>query len=569
MCWIVGGILLFFYSVPLGKIFVKVFRQAAFLDRKLVYGKMPRFIQKFAKSISVYEYYLYPFRKIIATPLLWGFFFYQIFSFFYYTKPFSRETFFVLFANGIFLVLNQWTQNEKDRVNVRMMEYLRVRPNLHPEEFFDRYRRQLALAFGGLNSDLKNDTVDPENTDFRKHEKSQYKRWVVFKALWDTIQCADILLSVLDRVGPQYLYENADKVAALAGKRILQLCQGALSVRGLEKLQGLKGKFIFVCNHESALDFMITFFALSNALINNRGVRIRFLVAKDHFKDNVFVYRMMGIGKVVEAMDMIFLNRKNRKKSHQNLKEAALALVEKNVDLAIYPQGTRAPCTYDRTGKRRGAGYFTTLHKKNPHHLNAHLKKGTAHLALDILLELHRQERHEDLYLVFLGIQGAAVALPKGQWKVETETAIEFNIGDVLKLPVSMVDEIFPEGLDSEHASVYRRKFVNQLTCVIDDKLKAALNLYARLSKRFLMDLRGQFRHYDEEKMEQIARVLDLAKEQDDRIFQILDCIYTLPSQHWNGYLSQLCQLLLGRPDPQRLESLLKDVTAKLIALKV
>lgn len=568
MCWVFGAVIVFLYLVPLFKILVKLLRKAVFLDRFLVYGKMPKAVRHFAQAISVFEYYLHPFRRLFCTPVLWGFFGYQLYQL-YFDREFSREIVLLILANGLLLVLNHWVNSEKHRVNVRMMEYLRVRPGLDPEEFFDRYRRQLALAFGGLGNDFENKIILPEDADFRKHERSRFKRFLVFKALWDTIQCADILLSVLDRVGPQYLYENADKIASMAGKRILQLCQGALTVRGLEKLNGLKGKFILVANHESSLDFMLTFFALSTVTVNNRGVRPRFLVAKDHFKDNPFVYHLMGIGKVVEAMDMIFLNRKNRKKSHENLKEAAKAIVTKDVDLAIYPQGTRAPCTYDRTGKRRGAGYYTTLHKKHPHRSDAHLKKGTAHLALDILLELHERGLNEDLHLVFLGIEGASVILPKSQWKVETEVPVEFTVGDVLKLPTSMVAEIFPEGLDSEHNTVYRRKFINHLNTVIDDKLKDTLHVHQRLAKRFLMDLRGQFRHLDKEKIDIIESNLKLAHENDARVFQILDRIYTLPTKEWNGYLSQLCQLMLGHVESKRLESLLHAITEKLLEYKI
>lgn len=563
---VIGAVLLFFYLVPLFKIKVGVLRFFPVLDKYFVYEKVPSSFKPFLKFLAIYEYYLYPFRRVIGGLSLWVLFACSVYHASLTPALEQMHVWEILFLAAL-LVLHYWTQIEKDRVNVRMMEYLRVRPNLHPEEFFDRYRRQLALSLGGLGNDLKEDYVSTKDADFRKHVRSDLKRSLVLKGLWDTIQIADICLSVLSRVGPRYLYENVDVMASMASKRLLQRCQASLEVHGTEKLEGLNGKFIFVFNHESSLDFMLSFFSLSEVTLNGRHPRPRFIVAKDHFKDNPIVYKFFGIGRVVEAMDMIFIDRKNRKKGHQNLKQAAQALVSKDVDLAIYPQGTRAPGTFDRAGKRRPAGYYTTVNKKAPHVDCSYIRKGTAYLLLDILLELYETQRQDDVFLVFVGVQGASVTLPKKHWRVQTETEISFQIGDVLKLNAEQIPEIFPEGFDSELTSARRREFVNKMTKVIDDRLKTTLGLHEKLSKRFVMDLRGQFRHYDQDKMSQIEEALRQAQAKDDQIFQILDRIYTLPSKEWNGYLSQLCQLLLGKPEPDRMTALLQEVTEKMLKI--
>ncbi|HLD45029.1 MAG TPA: 1-acyl-sn-glycerol-3-phosphate acyltransferase, partial [bacterium] len=433
--------------------------------------------------------------------------------------------------------------------------------------FFRKYKFE--LTYGGIDffhSD-PSDQAWASHMDYRKGRRAQQKKTLFVKAVFDMAYVAHICLSGLKYLGPSYLRAFADQLIAVLGKRLLQLSESSLSVLGAEKLQGLQGKFILIFNHKSAFDFALTPYVLSHITVNNRRVRPRFILAQDHFKDNWFLYHVIGMGKAAEAIDMIFVSRKDQKKSFDNLKQAAQTMIEKDVDIAIYPQGTRAAGNYDRADKRRDAGYYTTVRKKDLNSKWPHLKRGTAFLALDVLTQLRVSGDDQELHLVFIGISGTATVLPKGSLAVQTEAEVVFTIGDVLSLSPHMLDDLFVADQPREEAPLARKKFATELTGVINEKLLSVLNLKFQLLQRFLTELKGQF-HYDNERLQVVQNNMVMIDKSSDVVFEILDKIYSLPVSQWNGYLSQLSQMLLGKPDLTRFEILAHDVTEDLLSLK-
>jgi hypothetical protein len=189
----------------------------------------------------------------------------------------------------------------------------------------------------------------------------------------------------------------------------------------------------------------------------------------------------------------------------------------------------------------------------------------TAHLILDTLTELTTLPMPPELHLVFVGIKGTAITLPTGSMRVQSENEMEFTVGDVVTLTPTLLQQFIPADPDEAAGRAGRKRLVERFNELIHDRLKAVLNLHEGIAQRFLADLAGYFR-YDEDKIALIARELAETEKRGDTAFQIIDRIYSLPINQWNGYLSHLSQLLIDKTDDARLEKLLREVSEKLIA---
>lgn len=515
-----------------------------------------------ADAVATFEFYVNPWRFYVvggplfaATAFLWG----KCLAM--RAWPTDPKTALVLTA---FASLAFWERLSRHRSDLRLGEYLREHPRIHPEDFFFLLKRDLAFGVSDLFSRLPGE-ITTANADFRRQERAKQSSWLLVTCALDTHYITALVTTAAKRLGLHFGAEVGDPAAILWGKRILQRCRMQLVVRGLEKFAGKRGTFLIVSNHKSSMDFVATFFALSETATGERSLKPRFVVAADHFRDNPLLYRILGVGLAIEVLGMVFLDRKNRENSFDNLRKAARDAVTRGIDIAIYPQGTRAVGNFDRAGKRRDAGYYTTVSGTEPAAPLAHLKKGTAHLILDTLKELRDSGKDDDLNLVFLGIQGTANTLPRGSLKIQTETAAIFSVGDVVTLPITLADEVFPPGADDSEASdAARQLFTRRMNELIDAKLAEAMDLHAALKKRFLTDIKGSLR-FEQDKIDAITRALD-ALGRDADVYRIIDRIYSLPITEWNGYLSQLCQLLQGRAEPERFLPILQDVSKKLAA---
>lgn len=523
--------------------------------------KTPR--GRLASWLAEWEYYLAPLRLfLVFLPLL--------VALIVYVAGIVRQGLPVAdgpeFAWLLTLNVLQFLHSEHcRRTQIRFVELLRVHPRVHPGVFFTLYKMQMAWS-GGIPDHDEIADLKLADADFCRKQRPQLKFWPVVWAVFDTITAAGFILRAGRDVGEDYARDISDSVGVLLGKRILQYAEANLVVTGQEKLTGKSGHYVIISNHKSSLDFLFAFFVLSEAPVAGRSIKPRFIVAKDHFRDNPWIYHVMGVGRAIEIMNMIFIERKDRNKGFANLKEAARTVVTRDVDVAIYPQGTRAIGNFDRAGKRRDAGYYTTVSRHQPDAPLSHLKKGTGYLVFDILDELLQQGRDEELHLVFLGITGAATSFPKGSFTLQTENTIEFHVGDVVTLVPDMLNEIRAESKENDKAKI-QADFARKLNTLIDDKLKESIGLHLSLSKRFLTDLKGHFQ-FDEDKIQVISQGLDKISRDSDVAYKILDRVYSLKVAEWNGYLSQLGQLLMGRLERERFESLLQQVTQALLRVK-
>lgn len=444
---------------------------------------------------------------------------------------------------GCLAGISIYTYNRHLRVSLRMMEFGRINPFADPREFWDHYAQRLGPLEIPI-PDRARRTINPTDVDFRVGTRPRKTFVPLLIALYDTAIIARALLKSLDNLGIDYAREATDGISRIWGSRIAQLAACKVTTRGAEIFSALNGKVILVFNHSSNLDFALDFLAVGAArLAGGRRLRPRFIAARDHFVDNRLIYNFMGVGRMMEAVDMVFVDRKQSDAGKAAITQAAATLAGKEIDIAIFPQGTRAYGTVDLRGRRLDAGYYTTVHGTGGD--LAHLKKGVGYLALDTALAT--APRNLPVHLVCVGITGTGTALAKQSVRLQTETEIHFQIGQVITVAPEDVSGM------TRGDEAYQAK-VKDLIERIDQGLVAAMGLNRRLKIRFLGESRN----------ERAAAVLD--RPEIARIaYPLLDRVWTLPKRLWPGYIKEAASLLEKSPEPAALQPLLDRVTAELV----
>lgn len=538
------GLLCFLYVTPLLRVAVKIILVLGWSLQypvKKILGKplpFPRFeiARNFLGRVNLllgnYEYYIRGLRDAFVGLSLLVY------------LVFGSHRFFPL----LFLALIFYIYHHQMLVSLKVTELLRAHPGISPSTFFKRLKHWL----GPFPLDLPDGNLEPALTpthlSFKKHVRSRQSILPLLCAIWDTGYLAHMTIRAWKHVGIQYARDVVDAIGAMWGKRILELMSGSLEVTGEENLANLKGKIILVINHKSQLDFALLFFALSQIRLGSgRILHPRFILAKDHFMDNPFVYDILGVGRAVEAVDMIFIDRKKTERGFEGLKKAAQTLVDKDIDIVIFPQGTRAEGNLDRSEKRRDAGYYTTIRPSDIDSDLGHLRKGLAHLTVDTLTAL---PPGVELNLVFVAVSGTGVALPKKSLTLQTECDIRFDIAAPLTLTREMADGV--------------SNLVSHIHEQIDRHLVNILGIHENLQYRFMLDLKGYFR-FTRERIQMVSDHFEKISAESPVVFQILDRLYACPPKDWNPYLSELAQLLMDQSSISRLKDLRAQVSIRML----
>lgn len=409
-------------------------------------------------------------------------------------------------------VLSYWSYRRHVRVGLQMTEFMRANPLAHPGEFFDHYYRRLGVASITVPATASR-TVDPAFVSYRTGAAKRQSIWILAHALYDTAIFARSAYRAITEVGDVYGREVFDVMASLWGSRMLQLFHLEMRSEGTERFADLDGKILLVCNHKSHLDFVFTFFALARARTQTgRALRPRFIAAKDHFVDNWVVREGLGVGKLIAAVDMIFVDRKGR--GVAAMREAAEKLVEKTIDIAVFPQGTRAAGVRNGDGEREDAGFYTTGEPERPY---GHLKKGCAYLALDAAIA-----STEPVHLVFIGIDGTGEVVPKGEIAIQTESVIRFAVGDVLTLRPSDVHDLArpeqrgprtsPERRYLERVEALQRDVNRGLVGAMDWHRRLVRWLEGELASQGVGDRERQTVVQEFERLDQAGEVLPFAR---------------------------------------------------------
>jgi 1-acyl-sn-glycerol-3-phosphate acyltransferase len=145
---------------------------------------------------------------------------------------------------------------------------------------------------------------------------------VLFFFLWSVIWQSIAILIRIATFSPKISLWLAHAVWA---PPLIFLTGSKVHVQGREKIDFSKAH-VFVCNHQSALDIAVVFKVLP--------VGVRF-IAKKELKNIPF------LGWYMQAMGMIFIDRKDPRKARESLRMTG-KLMEKGANIAAFPEGTRS-----------------------------------------------------------------------------------------------------------------------------------------------------------------------------------------------------------------------------------
>jgi len=430
--------------------------------------------------------------------------------------------------------------------SLKIAEFLRTNPRMAPGAFFAWYYQLLGPIPDRLPDPRSQETVDPAWVDFRRPSRSgRSNRLLLLRALWDTAHLAHICLRNLKYLGPESAREIFDCMAALWGKRSLETLGASFRIEGAEKIQALSGSILLSMNHKSHMDFVLTFFALCGVRRpSGRGIRPRFVTAKDHFVDNIIVYEFLGVGRLIETVDMVFIERRKVGKGQDTLSQAARFAAEKEIEIAIFPQGTRALPHLDGAGRRLDAGYYTTCPPKGAREERGHLRKGLAYLALDTALRQAELGRQAPVHIVNIGIEGTSSMACKGSTKLQTGVEVVFRVGEIQHITPEEVRGLRkPEGAARAPGEKRYLQRVNEIHARVDEALAAVSRIREGLAERFLAGLRDRL-GVAPQRLEEVRWRVEASARASDVLFHTVDRLDACPEPCWDPWLELLARKL-------------------------
>jgi len=423
------------------------------------------------------------------------------------------------------------------------IKFVQTSKLIKPEKFFNLYYSTVSLLPCKFESKSNDQLKAP--IDYSKKSK-KLSFFLTVPGIFNTATVSRLVIKASSIFAGESLIFLANKLAAIWGARVLQITESGLQVKGVTSLQSVEGRSIFVSNHKSYVDFAVMplVVELVNEKLDKKFIP-RYMAARDHFCDNPILYRVVGMGRALEAIGTVFVDRRSKKGDPKDsVTDAAKSIVDKNVDIVIYPQGTRAYSNKDMNGKRVDAGYYTTGKIDKVADAHGHLKKGAAHLSIDVAYELAKRGTH--LNIIPIGLKGTDILAPRGKILVGKGTNIEVTIGEPLLLTEDRVECLM--SLGEEEFKRKRKELVKDLHVNIDQMLKQVTNINAELMKRLFLDIR---RSMSENEVDRFLQVLEAWRGDEDLIFSIIDCIYALPAGLWATKLKQL-YLVLNETDTPR-----------------
>lgn len=442
------------------------------------------------------------------------------------------------------IAVSLWARWDHRRLRIQLLLWRVRHDTMHPQDFFTAYFSGFGPLPVALSATVRS-LADGNVIDFRSGVRPRWRLWAAVHTICSTAFCAFLVLLVArQRPLASRVQELIDAVIALWGARVCQLARMRLEIDGLEAWRTFDGAAIFCGNHGSALDFVIG--AAVVGCVRPRGraaFHLRYLAAKDHFIDNWWIYRVLRIGRAMQTAGMIFVHRFGTAAERQRaIEEAVTEVVRSGVDLAIYPQGTRAPARIAATGRCVEPGYFCVGGKARRARIGEHLKKGAARLAVAAVDQLAQVQPPRAVALLPMAILGAGVVLPKGRLRIHVGGTVHVRCGAPIVVPSS--DAAIAERVDLWHDR-------------LDRALQSLLHVRERLNADCLRDVLPcltaeelavlRTRMADPEKLPQLWYVL-------------LDNLYQLPPAARPEALATACRhLLTGADLAPLLERCLKE----------
>lgn len=470
----------------------------------------------------------------------------------------------------IAILISVWARFDAQVWQDALLPFARRAPTMHPQEFMNAY----FAGFGPVPVRLPQQPdrlLSLPLIDFRSRARQsvvaggdspQLRFWPVLHGLCTTVFFAKLIVRAASanqswRAGGSVrkpgadLRETADALMRIWAVRVAQLARMRIRIEGMERLGGVAGPVIVAANHQSFLDGVLGS-VLGLATLPQRGpLHLRYLAAKDHFLDNWLLYRGLHIGRAGEIMDMIFVDRHgDRVRRQQAVRDAATQMLTKQVDIAIFPQGTRAPLRWRADGVREEPGYFTAGRRERLRVLGGHMKKGAAQLAVLAAQQLaaaggrgsHSPLRLGGLTVVPVGLQGLGVVFPRGVLRVQTNMDVLVRVGDPLPVdPAETVDVLHDR---------------------IDHALQDLLGIRARLDVALRCELLAVV---DAHRADDVLAVVSRWVESHRVWYPLCDCLLQVPAADRRLLVPALCDVI-ARTDLAGLEALYQRVVGHLPA---
>lgn len=429
-----------------------------------------------------------------------------------------------------------------------LQEFVRRNPRSQPEVFWDHFFRR----FGFLPHRVPHRAskqIDPAHIDFRDKKKAVLKRRTVPLIAYQTFLMIGIAKQAFKRKGPQYLQQVGSGIALIWAVNIARICSMEVKVEKSSFATSLpRGKKIYAITHKSFLDFCVAPLAFYQE--NPDGSAASFMpsimIAKDHFKDNVFLYRILGLGQLCEAWGMVFVDRKSKKNRKLKAKQAIDSSVKslltgQDNSFAIYPQGHRARGQFFRDGSRWDAGYFCVKDTKRVRE-GIYFRKGLGYIAVDCAINLLKLQLAGPVSILPVAMQEIGTACPLGSLKVQTNCSVKIKMG----APIIVKPEEFLALRELPfHAIAKAPEYLNRVDSVtreVNLALQNLLEIRSRLERRFYIDLNDIT--VDKMAVEEMAVALKEWRDEGELVYMILDCVYALPVQEWHNYLRDLANVL-------------------------
>ncbi len=133
-------------------------------------------------------------------------------------------------------------------------------------------------------------------------------------------------------VSPEKEYEYHSRfyrrVLNGATRLALKVCRVRIHLSGESKIPADTKKILFVCNHRSKFDPIVTWYAL-------RKWDIAFISKPENFKVPIF-------GRIIRKCCFLPIDRVNPKNAIRTIHKAAKLLKKGQVSVGVYPEGTRS-----------------------------------------------------------------------------------------------------------------------------------------------------------------------------------------------------------------------------------
>ena len=329
---------------------------------------------------------------------------------------------------------------------IRLSRQLAKQPDPHPDRFFE-----LVYAHLGPLPPIGHvplEELDPSGLDFSARKVFISPKFAFGLLVFDTGLTASLAITASSRFDSGDFRTIFDALTRLWSSRTASRLCLKLEVTGHEHLEQVQSQAMIAYNHESLMDFWLAFFA-TGGCVTQHGRRLapRFIAAKDHFQDNFFIHTLLGVGRAMEAGGMIFVDRKTRGAAKNAIYDACRILDEQDVDVAIYPQGTRALSHLNESGEFVGAGYYTT--GRGPLPGQGHFRRGAAVIVSEL-----SKTRAVDILPV--GLVGTATVVPAQSFEIGANRTVRFHIMPPIHIERGQVieEEALIEELEGEHSDV-------------------------------------------------------------------------------------------------------------------